>query len=70
MTRWRWKNVNLNVRRGQKTSNSHMTLIYHPTGESELEAAQRKEEYRAESLALEGFLHCSMDHTQVKEPTL
>ena len=42
-----------------------MAIIYHLTSEVEWEAARGKQEYRAESLALEGFIHCSSDHAQV-----
>ena len=42
-----------------------MAIIYHLTSETEWEAARGTEEYRAESLALEGFIHCSKDHAQL-----
>jgi len=44
-----------------------MTVIYHLTSKSEWEVARTQPEYRAESLALEGFIHCSKDHVQVLE---
>ena len=34
-----------------------MAIIYHLTSEAEWESAQGKEDYQAESLALEGFIH-------------
>ncbi len=42
-----------------------MAIIYHLTSEAEWGDAQGREEYRAESLALEGFIHCSKDHAQL-----
>jgi len=42
-----------------------MAIIYHLAGKSEWEAARIQPEYRAESLALEGFIHCSRDQAQV-----
>ena len=42
-----------------------MAIIYHLTSEAEWEAARGNEEYRAESLALEGFIHCSRDEEQM-----
>ena len=42
-----------------------MAIIYHLAVRAEWEAARNKEEYRAESLALEGFIHCSKDHSQL-----
>ena len=42
-----------------------MTIIYHLAVRAEWEAAMSQEWYRAESLALEGFIHCSKDHGQV-----
>ena len=42
-----------------------MAIIYHLVPESDWEAARSKKEYRADSLALEGFIHCSKDHVQV-----
>ena len=36
-----------------------MTFIYHITSREAWAAAQRAGEYRAESLAREGFIHCS-----------
>ena len=36
-----------------------MTKIYHITPRTDWESAQQKGEYRAESLAIEGFIHCS-----------
>ena len=41
-----------------------MTIIYHLVPVSHWEAARNEPEYRAESLATEGFIHCSKDHTQ------
>lgn len=41
-----------------------MAIIYHLAVKAEWEAVRHLEEYRAESLALEGFLHCSKDHNQ------
>ncbi len=42
-----------------------MAIIYHLTGRAEWEAASSDGECRAESLAQEGFLHCSRDETQL-----
>ena len=42
-----------------------MARIYHLTNEAEWDAARGSEEYHAESLALEGFIHCSKDHAQL-----
>ena len=42
-----------------------MAIIYHLASKSEWEAARTQPEYRAESLALEGFIHCSKDQVQV-----
>jgi len=42
-----------------------MAIIYHLASKSEWEAARTQPEYRAESLALEGFIHCSKDQAQV-----
>ena len=36
-----------------------MTNIYHITPRADWDFAQKKGEYRAESLAIEGFIHCS-----------
>ena len=36
-------------------------LIYHITPHTDWESAQQKGEYRAESLAIEGFIHCSTE---------
>ncbi len=41
-----------------------MTIIYHLASKSDWEAARTQPEYRAESLALEGFIHCSRDQAQ------
>ena len=41
-----------------------MAIIYHLVPESHWESAQFEPEYRAESLATEGFIHCSKDHAQ------
>lgn len=42
-----------------------MAIIYHLSGRAEWEATSPGSEYRAESLAQEGFLHCSRDETQL-----
>jgi uncharacterized protein (DUF952 family) len=44
-----------------------MATIYHLVPASDWEAAQGKDEYAAESLESEGFIHCSKDHAQVLE---
>ena len=44
-----------------------MTMIYHLASKPDWEAARTNEEYRAESLVLEGFIHCSKDHAQAVE---
>jgi len=36
-----------------------MSLIYHITPHTDWIAAQKNDEYRAESLTTEGFIHCS-----------
>ena len=41
-----------------------MAIIYHLVPESHWESARSEPEYRAESLATEGFIHCSKDHAQ------
>ena len=41
-----------------------MAIIYHLVPESHWESARFQQEYRAESLAAEGFIHCSKDHAQ------
>ena len=41
-----------------------MAIIYHLTSKADWEAAGSGPEYRAESLALEGFIHCSKDEDQ------
>ena len=41
-----------------------MAIIYHLASKAEWEAAKSGPEYRAESLALEGFIHCSKDEEQ------
>ncbi len=41
-----------------------MAIIYHLVPKSHWESAQCEPEYRAESLATEGFIHCSKDHAQ------
>ena len=41
-----------------------MSIIYHLVPESHWESAQFAPEYRADSLATEGFIHCSKDHAQ------
>ncbi len=42
-----------------------MDIIYHLTGRAEWEGSPPGEDYRAESLAQEGFLHCSRDEDQL-----
>lgn len=42
-----------------------MAIIYHLASKSEWEPARTQPEYRPESLALEGFIHCSKDQAQV-----
>ncbi len=42
-----------------------MAFIYHLVASSDWEVASSQEEYSAESLALEGFNHCSKDHDQL-----
>ena len=42
-----------------------MAIIYHLTGRAEWEGSPTGEDYRAESLAQEGFLHCSRDEAQL-----
>ena len=42
-----------------------MAIIYHLTGRAEWEVSSPGGEYRAESLAQEGFLHCSRDQVQL-----
>ena len=42
-----------------------MTIIYHLAGRAEWEGSSPGDEYRAESLAQEGFLHCSRDEEQL-----
>jgi len=44
-----------------------MATIYHLVPASDWEAASGLEEYAAESLESEGFIHCSKDHPQVLE---
>ena len=41
-----------------------MAIIYHLAVKAEWEAARNLGEYLAESLALEGFIHCSEDQVQ------
>ena len=41
-----------------------MAIIYHLVPESHWESAQFEQEYWADSLATEGFIHCSKDHAQ------
>ena len=41
-----------------------MAIIYHLTTKADWEAAGSGPEYRAESLAMEGFIHCSKDEEQ------
>jgi len=42
-----------------------MAIIYHLTGRAEWGGSSPADEYRAESLAQEGFLHCSRDEAQL-----
>jgi uncharacterized protein (DUF952 family) len=42
-----------------------MALIYHLIKQADWEAARVAAEYRAESLAAEGFIHCSEDKAQL-----
>ncbi len=44
-----------------------MAMIYHLAPVSDWEAASGLEEYAAESLESEGFIHCSKDHSQAVE---
>ena len=44
-----------------------MAMIYHLAPVSDWEAAGGLEEYAAESLKSEGFIHCSKDHSQAVE---
>ena len=44
-----------------------MAMIYHLAPVSDWEAAGGLEEYAAESLESEGFIHCSKDHSQAIE---
>ena len=44
-----------------------MAMIYHLAPVSDWEAASGREEYEAESLESEGFIHCSKDHSQAVE---
>ncbi len=44
-----------------------MAMIYHLAPVSDWEAAGGLEEYAAESLESEGFIHCSKDHSQAVE---
>ena len=41
-----------------------MAIIYHLASKADWQAAGSGPEYRAESLALEGFIHCSKDEEQ------
>ena len=41
-----------------------MAIIYHLAVKAEWEAAKNQQEYRVESLEVEGFIHCSRDHDQ------
>ena len=41
-----------------------MAIIYHLVPESHWETVRTESEYRADSLATEGFIHCSKDHAQ------
>ena len=41
-----------------------MAIIYHLVPESHWETARTESEYQADSLATEGFIHCSKDHAQ------
>jgi uncharacterized protein (DUF952 family) len=42
-----------------------MALIYHLISQTNWDAAKSAAEYRAESLASEGFIHCSQDEAQL-----
>ena len=42
-----------------------MSLIYHLTTQAEWEASRATPEHRADSLAEEGFIHCSQDQEQM-----
>lgn len=42
-----------------------MAIIFHLTKQADWEARDRNEGYVAPSLALEGFIHCSEDETQL-----
>jgi uncharacterized protein (DUF952 family) len=42
-----------------------MAIIYHLINQADWEAAKSVAEYRAESLAAEGFIHCSQDEAQL-----
>ena len=42
-----------------------MSLIYHLTTGAEWEASRLTPEHRADSLAQEGFIHCSQDREQM-----
>ena len=44
-----------------------MAMIYHLVPVSDWEAARDLEDYAAESLEAEGFIHCSKDHSQAVE---
>ena len=41
-----------------------MAIIYHLVPESHWKTDRTESEYRADSLATEGFIHCSKDHAQ------
>ena len=42
-----------------------MAIIYHLTNSADWELASRSEEYRADSLESEGFIHCSQSEDQM-----
>ncbi len=42
-----------------------MALIYHLINQADWDAARSAAKYRAESLAVEGFIHCSQDEAQL-----
>jgi uncharacterized protein (DUF952 family) len=42
-----------------------MAIIYHLISKAEWESAKSNPEYRAASLAEEGFIHCSQDEAQM-----
>ena len=42
-----------------------MAIIYHLTPKADWESARLTQEHRPESLATEGFIHCSQDEAQM-----